>query len=156
MLIFRFFKLIAHEHLNVRSPTNISETLKFLCEIIEEQKPVTSWLQIFQETSDPIKCTDMLVNLTLPTEVLNKFDQILSKNTDLSIQFLSMKFLSSVLARVQQALTMINSASLACNRTTVNEAYQQAILRVTFSPLSPLVHLSLSLCVVHPQTGSIV
>lgn len=76
----------------------------------------------------------MLVHLTLPTEILTRFDSILSKNADLGIQLAAMKFLSLVLGRIQHALTMINNASLVCNRVTTTEAYQQAILRFLPKP----------------------
>jgi hypothetical protein len=73
----------------------------------------------------------MLINLTLPMEILSKFDQVILKNSDSTLQLISMKFLSLVLERVKEALNIITNVSLACDKINALEAYQQAILRVS-------------------------
>ncbi|CAF4032087.1 unnamed protein product, partial [Adineta steineri] len=132
-LLQPFFKLISHEYISIRSK-NLSGTLEFLCEVIQQQKPLNSWLEIFQTTSDSIKLTDILINLTLPMEIMNKFDQVILKNSDSTIQLISMKFLSMILERVKEALNILTNVSLACEKISALEAYQQAILRYIPKP----------------------
>jgi len=127
---YRFFKLITHEYISIRSK-NLSGTLEFLCEVIQQQKPLTTWLELFQTISDSIKLTDILINLTLPMDIMTKFDQVILKNPDSTIQLISMKFLSMILERVKEALNIITNVSLACDKISSLEAYQQAILRVS-------------------------
>ena len=62
---------------------------------------------------------------------MNKFDQIIVKNSDSTIQLVSMKFLSLVLERVKEALNILTNIPLACDKINALEAYQQAILRVS-------------------------
>lgn len=126
----RFFKLITQEYISTRSK-NLSGTLEFLCEVIEQQKPLNTWLEIFQSNTDSLKLTDMFIHLTLPVEIMSKFDQVILKNPDPAIQLSAMKFLGMVLDRVKDALNIISNVSLACDMTSVLEAYQQAILRVS-------------------------
>jgi hypothetical protein len=126
----RFFKLIAYEYISIRSK-NLSGTLEFLCDVIQQQKPLTTWLEIFQTTTDSIKLTDILIHLTLPVDIMSKFDQVILKNPDSTIQLVSMKFLSMILERVKEALNIIMNVSLACDKISTIEAYQQAILRVS-------------------------
>lgn len=127
----RFFKLISHEYISIRSK-NLSGTLEFLCEGIQQQKPLNTWLEIFQSTSDSIKLTDILINLTLPMDIMSKFDQVILKNSESTIQLVAMKFLSMVLERVKEALNIIMNVPLACDKISTLEAYQQAILRVSW------------------------
>lgn len=63
-------------------------------------------------------------------DIMSKFDQIIFKNSDSTIQLVSMKFLSMILERVKEALNIITNISLACDKISALEAYQQAILRV--------------------------
>ena len=107
--------------------------LDFLCEVFEQQKPLTTWLDLFQSTTDSLKLTDMFINLTLPVEMMTKFDQIILKNSDAAIQLSAMKFLTMILERVRDVLTIMNDVSFACEKSTTLEAYQQAILRVSSS-----------------------
>jgi hypothetical protein len=62
---------------------------------------------------------------------MTKFDQVILKNSDSTIQSISMKFLSMILERVKEALNIITNIPLACDKITTLESYQQAILRVT-------------------------
>ena len=126
--VSRFYKLIVQEYIGLRSKSTLG-AFEFLCEALQQQKPLTTWLEIFQTTSDAMKLADMLIHLTLPVDIMNKFEQIIAKNADENIQLVAMKFLSLVLERVQAALNMILHVSLACDRVTAMEAYQQAILR---------------------------
>ncbi len=64
-------------------------------------------------------------------DIMSKFDQIIFKNSDSTIQLVSMKFLSMILERVKEALNIITNISLACDKISALEAYQQAILRVS-------------------------
>lgn len=129
-VFYRFFKLISHEYISIRSK-NLSGTLEFLCEILQQQKPLDNWLEIFQTITDSIKLSDILINLTLPIDIMTKFDQVILKNSDSTIQSISMKFLSMILERVKEALNIITNIPLACDKITTLESYQQAILRVT-------------------------
>ncbi len=122
--------MITHEYISIRSK-NLSGTFEFLCEVIQQQKPLNTWLEIFQANTDSIKLTDILINLTLPMDIMSKFDQIIFKNSDSTIQLVSMKFLSMILERVKEALNIITNISLACDKISALEAYQQAILRVS-------------------------
>lgn len=121
---------MSHEYLSIRSK-NLSGTLEFLCEVLQQQKPLNNWNDIVQSITDPIKLTDTLIHLTLPIDIMNKFDQVILKNSDSNIQVVSMKFLSLVLEKVIGAFNMIMNISLACDKTSTLEAYQQAILRVS-------------------------
>jgi transcription termination factor NusB len=127
--------MITHEYISIRSK-NLSGTLEFLCEVLQQQKPLKTWLERFQTTTDSIKLTDILINLTLPMDIMSKFDQIILKNSDSTIQLVSMKFLSMILERVKEALNIIMNVSLACNKISTLEAYQQAILRVSLTDLN--------------------
>ncbi|CAF3637003.1 unnamed protein product [Rotaria socialis] len=127
------FKLISHEYISIRSKT-LSGTLEFLCEVIQQQKSLYSWQEIFQTVTDSIKLTDILIHLTLPIDIMNKFDQVILKNSDTTIQVVAMKFLSMILERVKEAFNMIMNLSLACDKTSAIEAYQQAILRYIPKP----------------------
>lgn len=129
-LFCRFFKLITQEYISTRSK-NLSGTLEFLSEVLEQQKPLNTWLDIFQSITDSFKLTDMFINLTLPIELMTKFDQVILKNSDSTIQISSMRFLTLVLQRVTDALNIISNNSLACERNNTLESYQQAILRVS-------------------------
>jgi hypothetical protein len=124
----RFYKLIVQEYIGLRSKNTLG-AFEFLCEALQQQKPLITWLEIFQATGDAMKLADMLINLTLPVDIMNKFEQIIAKNVDENIQLVAMKFLSLVLERVQAALNMIIDVPLACDRVTAMKAYQQAILR---------------------------
>ena len=62
---------------------------------------------------------------------MNKFDQVILKNSDSTIQFVSMKFLSIVLENVKEAFNMIMNVSLVCEKIITVEAYQPAIFRVS-------------------------
>jgi hypothetical protein len=126
----RFFKLITHDYISIRSK-NLSGTLEFLCEVIQQQKPLKTWLEIFQTIPDSIKLTDILINLTLPMDIMTKFDQVILKNPDSTIQLVSMKFLSMILERVKEALNIITNIPLSCDKISSLETYQQAILRVS-------------------------
>lgn len=106
--------------------------MEFLCEVIQQQKILETWLEIFQTNTDSIKLTDIFISLTLPIDIMTKFDQIILKNSDSTIQIVSMKFLSLVLERVKQALNILTNVSLACDKISAVEAYQQAILRVSY------------------------
>ncbi|CAF3991334.1 unnamed protein product [Rotaria magnacalcarata] len=128
-----FFKLISHECISIRSKT-LSGTLEFLCEVIQQQKSLYTWQEIFQTVTDSIKLTDILTHLTLPIDIMNKFDQVVLKNSDTTIQVVAMKFLSMILERVKEAFNMIMNLSLACDKTSAIEAYQQAILRYIPKP----------------------
>ncbi|CAF0988647.1 unnamed protein product [Adineta ricciae] len=132
-LLQSFFKLISHEYISVRSK-NLTRTLEFLCEILQHQKSVNTWLALFQTITDPIKLTDILINLTLPIDIMSKFDQVILKNSDALIQSVAMKFLSSVLERVKEALNIITDVPLACGKVNALELYQQAILRYVPKP----------------------
>lgn len=121
--------MITHEYISSRSK-NLSGTLEFLCEILQQQKSLDTWLEIFQIINDSIKLTDILINLTLPIDIMTKFDQIILKNSDSTIQLVAMKFLTIILERVKQALNILTNVSLACDKISALEAYQQAILRV--------------------------
>ncbi|CAF3960709.1 unnamed protein product, partial [Rotaria sordida] len=132
-LLQSFFKLISHEYVSIRSK-NLSGTLEFLCEIIQQQKSLNTWHEIFQTITDSIKLTDILIYLTLPIDIMNKFDQVILKNSDTTIQLVSMKFLSMVLEKIQEAFNMIMNLPLACEKISVVEAYQQAILRYIPKP----------------------
>jgi hypothetical protein len=122
--------MIAHEYVSIRSK-NLSGILEFLCEVIQQQKSLNTWVEIFQTTTDSIKLTDILINLTLPMDIMSKFDQIILKNSDSIIQLVSMKFLSMILERVKEALNIIMNVPLACDKISALEAYQQSILRVS-------------------------
>jgi hypothetical protein len=129
--------LITHEYISTRSK-NLSGPLEFLCEVIQQQKPLNTWLEIFQATTDSIKLTDIFINLTLPVDIMTKFDQVILKNSDSTIQLLSMKFLSMILEKVKEALNIIMNVSLACDKINTLEAYQQAILRVSLIDIKPV------------------
>jgi hypothetical protein len=64
-------------------------------------------------------------------DIMSKFDQVILKNSDSTIQLISMKFLSMILERVKEALNIIMNVPLACDKISTLEAYQQAILRVS-------------------------
>lgn len=129
--INRYFKFLSHEYISIRSK-NLPGILEFLCEILQQQKLVNTWNEIFQLITDSMKLTDILIHLTLPIDIMNKFDQVIIKNSDPTIQLVSMKFLSLVLERVKETFNMIMNISLACEKTNIIESYQQAILRVNF------------------------
>ncbi|CAF3474050.1 unnamed protein product, partial [Rotaria sp. Silwood2] len=101
---------------------NLSGTLEFLCEIIQQQKSLNTWHEIFQAITDSIKLTDILIHLTLPIDIMNKFDQVILKNSDTTIQLVSMKFLSMILEKVKEAFNMITNLSLASEKMSVIEA----------------------------------
>jgi phage terminase Nu1 subunit (DNA packaging protein) len=65
-------------------------------------------------------------------DIMTKFDQVILKNSDSAIQLISMKFLSMILERVKEALNILTNVPLACDKISAIEAYQQAILRVTY------------------------
>ncbi|UJR08114.1 hypothetical protein I4U23_012391 [Adineta vaga] len=132
-LLQPFFKLVAHEYISIRSK-NLSGTLEFLCEVLQQQKPLNTWLDILQTATDSIKLTDILINLTLPMDIMTKFDQVILKNSDATVQLVSMKFLSLVLEKVKEALNLITVIPLACDKISTLEAYQQAILRYIPKP----------------------
>lgn len=92
---------------------------------------MTTYLNIFQTTTDSLKLTDIFINLTLPIEIMTKFDQTILKNSDATIQLSAMKFLTVILQRVKDALNLINDISFACDKNNTLESYQQAILRVS-------------------------
>ena len=73
----------------------------------------------------------MFINLTLPIELMTKFDQVILKNSDSTIQLSAMRFLILILQRIKDALNIISNVSLACEMTNTLESYQQAILRVS-------------------------
>jgi len=64
-------------------------------------------------------------------DIMSKFDQVILKNSESTIQLVAMKFLSMVLERVKEALNIIMNVPLACDKISTLEAYQQAILRVS-------------------------
>ncbi|CAF1184286.1 unnamed protein product [Rotaria sp. Silwood1] len=132
-LLQSFFKLISHEYISIRSK-NLSGTLEFLCEIIQQQKSLNTWHNIFQTITDSNKLTDILIHLTLPIDIMNKFEQVILKNPDITIQLVSMKFLSMILEKVKEAFNMIMNFSLTCEKNNIIEAYQQAILRYIPKP----------------------
>ena len=88
-------------------------------------------MDIFQRTIDATKLADMLINLTIPMDLMNKFDQIVSKNAEFTVQLMAIRFLSAVLGRIEQALHIFQRPSIICDRISAIENYQQAILRVS-------------------------
>ena len=112
---------------------NLSKTFEFLCEILQQQKSLNTWLEIFQTINDSIKLADIFIHLTLPIDILNKFDSIILKHFDPTIQLIAMKFLSIILERIQETFNIMMNVSLACEKIDTIEAYQQAILRVNFN-----------------------
>ena len=123
--------MISHEYISIHSK-NLSKTLELLCEILQQQKSLNTWLELFRTINDSIKLTDIFIHLTLPIDILNKFDPVILKHSDTTIQLVAMKFLSIILERVKEAFNIIMNVSLACEKISTIEAYQQAILRVSF------------------------
>ena len=114
---FRYFHLIARDPLSSRSK-HFLKTLPFLGEIFEQQKPVDTWSSIYQNVTDSTPLTDIFIHLIIPMDVMNIFDSIVSKNVDLEIQFVAIKFLSSLLKHIEGALNLFKVSHFLVTRTT--------------------------------------
>ena len=94
--------------------------VEFLTEILQQQKKLSEWKEIWMSFGDSSKLIDVLVQLTIPMEVLAKFEW---KKT-------TIRFLAEVVERIMQALDVLQQLPLACEKELAIQGYQQAILRV--------------------------
>ncbi|CAF1119322.1 unnamed protein product [Didymodactylos carnosus] len=131
-LLHRYFKFIRYA-LEPRQNKNWITTIEFFCEIIQQQKPVKQWLDIFENVNDPLILAEIFINLSLPMDIAGKFDEVI-KSSDSTIQMACFKLLSVILLRVKTILSILNDHPLTCDRDIVLEHYKEAILRFVPKP----------------------